>query len=149
MIDYMWSMNYRLQIKYIKYSLKGEINIRKADNFKFTKTEAKFADLIWANEPLESPELVKIAEREMRWKKSTMYTVLKKLCEKGIFKNENALVTALIKKDEFYANQSRYYVEETFGGSLPKFIAAFIGGKKLNAKQADELQRLIDEHKEV
>ena len=104
--------------------------------------------MIWENEPVESPELVKIAGREMRWKKSTTYTVLKKLCEKNIFKNENAIVTALMKKDEFYANQSRQYVEETFGGSLPKFLAAFVGGGKLNVKQAEELKRLIDEYKE-
>ena len=84
----------------------------------------------------------------MNWKKSTTYTVLKKLCDKGIFKNENALVTAVLKKEEFYAEQSRNYVDETFGGSLPKFLAAFVGGNKLNAKQAEELKRLIDEHKE-
>jgi len=119
-----------------------------SDNYKLAKTEAKFADLIWEHEPVESPELVKIAELEMRWKKSTTYTVLKKLCEKNIFKNENAVVTALIKKEEFYANQSRKYVEETFGGSLPKFLTAFVGGGKLNDKQADELKRIIDEYKE-
>jgi predicted transcriptional regulator len=126
-----------------------EVNdLKNEDSFKLAKTESKFADLIWDNEPIESPELVKIAEREMKWKKSTTYTVLKKLCEKGIFKNENALVTAVLKKDEFYANQSRKYVEETFGGSLPKFLAAFVGGGKLNAKQAEELKNLIDEHKD-
>ena len=117
------------------------------NSFKLAETETKFADLIWENEPIESPELVKIAEREMNWKKSTTYTVLKRLCEKGIFKNENTVVTSVFKKDEFYAKQSRDYVEETFGGSLPKFLAAFVGGK-LNAKQAEELKRLIDEHKE-
>jgi len=104
--------------------------------------------LIWTHEPIESPELVKIAEHEMLWKKSTTYTVLKKLCEKKIFKNENAVVASLLTKEEFYANQSRKYVEETFGGSLPKFLAAFIGVGKLNEKQAEELKRLIDEHKE-
>ena len=118
------------------------------NNYKLAKTETKFADLIWEHEPIESPELVKIAECEMRWKKSTTYTVLKKLCDKNIFKNENAVVTALIKKDEFYANQSRQYVEETFGGSLPKFIAAFVSSEKLGNDQAEELKRLIDEYKE-
>ena len=117
-------------------------------NLKLAEAEAKFADLIWENEPLESPELVKIAESEMNWKKSTTYTVLKKLCDKGIFKNENATVTAVLKKDEFYAEQSRNYVEETFGGSLPKFFAAFVGKGRLNANQAEELKRLIDEHKD-
>lgn len=116
-------------------------------NFKLAKSETKFADLIWENEPIESPELVQIAEREMSWKKSTTYTVLKRLCEKGIFKNENTVVTSIMKKDEFYAKQSREYVEEMFGGSLPKFLAAFVGGK-MNAKQAEELKRLIDGYKE-
>jgi len=118
------------------------------NNLKLAEAEAKFADLIWESAPIESPELVKIAERKMQWKKSTTYTVLKKLCEKGIFKNENALVTVLITKAEFYAKQSRNYVEETFEGSLPKFFAAFVSNEKLNSKQAEELKRLIDEHKE-
>jgi len=92
---------------------------------------------------------VKLCEKEMNWKKSTTYTVLKKLCEKNIFKNENAVVESVIKKDEYYANQSRRFVEDTFGGSLPKFLTAFIGGKKLSRQQAEELKKLIDEHKEV
>ena len=117
-------------------------------NLKLAEMETQFADLIWEREPIESPELVKLTERELKWKKSTTYTVLKRLCEKGIFKNENAVVTALIKKDEFYAEQSHNYVEETFEGSLPKFFAAFIRKGKLNAKQAEELKRLIDEHKD-
>ena len=117
-------------------------------NYKLAEMEAKFADLIWSREPIESPELVKISEIEMNWKKSTTYTILKRLCDRGIFQNENAIVTALIKKDEFYAKQSKDYVEKTFDGSLPKFFAAFVGNGKLNAAQAEELKRLIDEHKE-
>lgn len=118
------------------------------NTYRLAEMEAKFADLIWQNEPIMSPELVIIAERELSWKRTTTYTVLKKLCERGIFKNENALVSASITKDEFYAGQCRKYVEETFGGSLPKFITAFIGGKKLDEKQAEELKRLIDEYRE-
>jgi len=87
--------------------------------------------------------------KEMNWKKSTTYTVLKKLCEKGIFKNENSVVSSLIKKDEYYAKQSISFVEDTFGGSLPKFLTAFIGNKKLSKSQAEELKKLIDEHKEA
>lgn len=116
--------------------------------YKLAQSEARFADLIWKNEPISSGELVKLCEKEMDWKKSTTYTVLKKLCEKGIFQNENAVVSALIKKDEFYAKQSRWFVEDTFGGSLPKFLTAFMGGKKLSDHQVEELKRLIDEHKE-
>ncbi len=91
----------------------------------------------------------KFKTKEVNWKKSTTYTVLKKLCEKGIFKNENALVSSLITKDEYYSKQSLRFVEDTFEGSLPKFITAFIREKKLSNKQAEELKRLIDEHREA
>jgi predicted transcriptional regulator len=117
-------------------------------DFKLAPGEAKFADLIWAHAPIASPELVKLSEREMNWKKSTTYTVLKKLCGRGIFKNENALITALLTRDEFYANRSVKYVDDTYGGSLPKFITSFVSGRKLTDKQADEIQRLIDEYRE-
>ncbi|WP_326909902.1 BlaI/MecI/CopY family transcriptional regulator [Sedimentibacter sp. MB31-C6] len=117
--------------------------------YKLTESEEKFADIIWQNEPIGSGDLVKICEKEMNWKKSTTYTVLKKLCEKGIFQNENAVVTSISTKEEYYANQSIRFVEDTFGGSLPKFLTAFIGGKKLSNHQAEELKKLIDDHKEV
>ncbi|PYG90394.1 putative transcriptional regulator [Ruminiclostridium sufflavum DSM 19573] len=118
------------------------------NDYTLAKGEAKFADLIWRQEPVGSGELVKLCEREMGWKKSTTYTVLKKLCKRGIFQNENTVVSALIKKDEFYARKSRYFVEDTFGGSLPKFLTAFIGSKSLTNLQAEELKKLIDEYKE-
>jgi predicted transcriptional regulator len=89
-----------------------------------------------------------MAEKEMKWKRSTTYTVLKKLCDRGIFKNEYALVTALMTRDEFYAGQSVKYVDDTYGGSLPKFITSFVNGRKLTDQQADEIQRLIDEYRE-
>ncbi len=117
--------------------------------FKLAESEEKFAELIWQYEPIGSGDLVKLCEKEMNWKKSTTYTVLKKLCEKGIFQNENAVVSSLIKRDEYYAKQSIRFVEDTFGGSLPKFLTAFISCKKLSKHQAEELKKLIDEHKEV
>ncbi|WP_265446698.1 BlaI/MecI/CopY family transcriptional regulator [Acetivibrio straminisolvens] len=117
--------------------------------YKLAESEKKFAELIWQNEPIGSGELVKLCEKEMNWKKSTTYTVLKKLCEKGIFQNKDAMVTSLITKDEYYAKQSVLFVEDTFGGSLPKFLTAFISGKKISKQQAEELKRLIDEHKEA
>ena len=117
--------------------------------YKLTETEEKFAELIWQSEPIGSGDLVKLCEKEMNWKKSTTYTVLKKLCEKGIFQNENAVVSSLISKDEYYAKQSIRFVEDTFGGSLPKFLTAFIGGGKLSKHQAGELKKLIDEHEEL
>jgi predicted transcriptional regulator len=117
--------------------------------YKLAESEERFAELIWQNEPIGSGDLVKLSEKEMNWKKSTTYTVLKKLCEKGIFKNENAVVTSLISRDEYYARQSIWFVEDTFGGSLPRFLTAFISGKRLSRQQAEELKRLIDEHKEA
>ncbi|ANY70120.1 BlaI/MecI/CopY family transcriptional regulator [Paenibacillus sp. BIHB 4019] len=117
-------------------------------SYKLTESEIKFTDLIWKNEPITSGDLVKRCQEEMNWKKSTTYTVLKKLCEKGLLQNENSVVSALITRDEYYANQSLRFVEDTYGGSLPKFLTAFMGGKKLNNRQAEELKKLIDEHKE-
>ena len=89
------------------------------------------------------------AERELGWKRTTTYTILKRLCGKGVFRNDNATVSAVLTRDEFFAGQSRRYVEDTFGGSLPKFITSFIGGGKLPLEQAGELRRLIDEYAEV
>ena len=109
--------------------------------------ETKFANLIWDNAPINSTELVKLAADVMSWKKSTTYTMLRRLCKRGIFRNENAMVSVILTSDEFYGGQSRKYVEDTFGGSLPRFLASFIGGKGLSDKQADELVLLINGHK--
>ena len=107
--------------------------------------ESRFADMIWENEPVPSPELVKLAERELNWKKSTTYTVLKRLCERGIFQNQGGVVTSLISRQDFYAVQSEKFVEETFSGSLPAFLAAFTTRKKLSEEEITELQALIDQ----
>ena len=109
--------------------------------------QERFADLVWANELVASGELVKICEKELEWKKSTTYTVLRKLCEKGLFQNEDGIVTSLISKEEFYSAKSKQIVEDSYSGSLPAFVAAFISNKKLTAKEADEIQKMIDEFK--
>lgn len=106
--------------------------------------EAKFADIIWVNEPISSGELAKIANQEFEWKKTTSFTVLKRLCERGIFQNQNGTVTSLISKEEYYARHSEQYVEETFGGSLPAFLTAFGTRKKLSEQEVEELQRIIN-----
>lgn len=111
--------------------------------------ESRFADIIWVNEPLSSSELVKRSSELLQWKKSTAFTVLKRLCNKGIFQNRNGTVTSLISRDEFYSAQSEQFVEETFNGSLPAFLAAFTSRKKLSDKEVEEIKKLIDEHKEV
>ncbi len=114
--------------------------------YTLTNSEEKFAQLLWENEPIASGELVKLVQKELGWKKSTTYTVLKKLCNKGIFKNKETIVSSIINKDEYYANQSIRFVEDTFGGSLPKFLTAFIQTKKLSTQQAEELKKLIDDY---
>ena len=100
------------------------------DERKLGVVEARFADLIWENEPLSSGALVRLCEEELGWKKSTTYTVLKKLCQRGIFRNEGGTVTSLISREDFFSAQSRRFVEESFDGSLPAFIAAFAAGKR-------------------
>lgn len=117
-----------------------------AKDINLTKAEEKLASLIWREAPIPSPDLVALAARELDWKKSTTYTVLKKLCDKGVFKNENANVTVVLTREEQMARQSRRYIEDAFGGSLPKFIASFFSGRKLTPEQASELKRLIEEH---
>lgn len=106
--------------------------------------EARFADIIWENEPLPSNQLAKRAEQELGWKKSTTYTILKRFCERGMFQNVNGTVSSLVSKEEFYAMQSEKFVNETFGGSLPAFVASFGTRKKLSDSEIDELQKLIE-----
>ena len=115
------------------------------DTYKLGEMEEKFAELIWQREPISSPELVRLCEKEFKWKKSTTYTVLKKLCDRGIFRNEKAVVTSLISREEFFSYKSRKFVEDSFGGSIPRFLAAFMGGKKLTAQEAEEIKKLIDD----
>ena len=99
-------------------------------DYQMGTVESRFADIIWENEPVSSAQLVKKSEEMLNWKKSTTYTVLKRLCEKGIFRNEKGTVTSLISKEQFYSLQSEKFVDETFGGSLPAFLAAFTSRKK-------------------
>ena len=106
--------------------------------------QERFADIVWANEPVNSGDLVKLCEKELKWKKPTTYTVLRKLCEKGLLKNEDGIVTSLIGREEFYAAKSEQIIEDSYAGSLPAFIAAFISNKKLSPKEADEIRQMID-----
>lgn len=110
--------------------------------------ESRFADIIWQNEPVATTELVKLSQQELNWKKTTTYTVLKRLCEKGIFRNDKGTVTSLISKNEFYSVQSEKFVDETFGGSLPAFLAAFTARKSLTREEVDELRRMVADFKE-
>lgn len=113
-------------------------------DMKLGAIETRFAEIIWANAPLTTNQLIKLCAEELEWKRTTTYTVLKKLCEKGIFKTENSTVTTLISKSEFEGMQSEQFVEETFKGSLPAFLTAFNSRKKLSDAEIDEIQKLID-----
>ena len=106
--------------------------------------ETRFAELIWQYAPISSGELVKLCQQALEWKKSTTYTVLKKLCEQGLFQNEGGMVTAIVSREEFYAVESEKFVEETFQGSLPAFLAAFGTRKQLSDSEVDELKKLIE-----
>ncbi len=113
-------------------------------DLKLGVVEAHFADIIWANEPLPSGELVKLCENELGWKKPTTYTVLRKLCERGIFRNEDGLVTSCYSREEFHAMRSEQFVEETYSGSLPAFFAAFTERKEISKQDLDEIRAMID-----
>ena len=110
--------------------------------------EGRFMDLIWDHEPVPSGKLVELCREKLGWKKSTTYTRLRLLAEKGYVKNENSVVTALLSRSEVQAAESSYVVAETFSGSLPGFLVSFLGGKKISAEEAEELKKLIDEHRE-
>ena len=116
------------------------------DEIKLGVVESQFADIIWSNEPISSGKLVELCKERLEWKKSTTYTVLKKLCERGIFQNDGGIVSSIISKDEFYAMQSEKFVVENFGGSLPAFIAAFTQRNNLSKKDIEEIQKMIDSY---
>lgn len=117
-------------------------------NTKLGAIESKFADMIWTNEPISTASLVKLCEKELDWKRTTTYTVLKRLSERGLFQNENGTVTSLVSRSDFYSMKTESFVNETFGGSLPAFLASFTSRKKLNKEEIDEIRKLIDNYGE-
>ena len=118
------------------------------EQYKLGEMEKRFADIIWESEPISSALLAKKSEEMLNWKKSTTYTVLKRLCDKGIFRNDKGTVTSVISRDEFYSLQSENFVKETFGGSLPAFLVAFTKRNSLTREEAEELRRLVREFDE-
>ncbi len=117
-------------------------------DMKLGVVESRFADIIWENEPIASGKLVKLAEQQLQWKKPTTYTVLRKLCERGIFQNINSVVTSRLSRQEFYSLQSEQFVDDAFDGSLPAFLAAFTARKRLSDEDIEELQHMIDAFRE-
>lgn len=118
------------------------------EDLRLGAVEGQFADIIWDNEPISSGELVKLCEKKLEWKKSTTYTMLKRLCERGLFQNKNGVVSSLMTREQFGAAQSEKIIETSFAGSLPAFIAAFASRKKLTAKEVDEIQKMINSFRE-
>ena len=110
--------------------------------------ETHFAEMVWENEPLSSKRLVELCEQTFNWKRTTTYTVLKKLCDKGLFKNEKGLVSKVISKEEFYSLKSEKFVEDSFSGSLPAFLAAFTSRKKLTKNEIEEIKCMINKFEE-
>lgn len=115
--------------------------------YKLGEVEMRFADIIWENEPLSSGQLVNLCKEILDWKKSTTYTILRRVCDRGLFKNEDGIVTSNVSKMEFLSNKSEQFVEETFQGSLPGFIAAFASNRKLTDEEVEELKKLIERSK--
>ena len=116
--------------------------------YKLGEMEQKFADLIWDHEPVASGELTHLCEEAFDWKRTTTYTMLKRLCQRGIFVNEQGTVKALMGRDEFLAAQGEQFLEEHFEGSLPRFVAAFSRRKRLSGKEVAELKKLIETYEE-
>lgn len=117
------------------------------EKYKLGEMEQRFADIIWDKAPIKTRNLIEICAEEFMWKRTTTYTMLKRLNERGIFKNENGRVTVLIKKDDFLAEKGEEFLEESFKGSLPRFLAAFTRRNKLSEKEIEEIQQLIDGYK--
>lgn len=115
---------------------------------KIFESEYKFCEILWDNEPVSSSELVRLCNEKLEWKKSTTYTVIKRLTERGVIKSEETIVTSLVSREEVQMAESAEVVERSFAGSLPGFIAAFARGKKLTKQEIQEIQAIIDAHKE-
>ena len=112
------------------------------------ESDFRFMTVIWDNEPVTSMQLVQLCEERLGWKKSTTFTMLRKMCQKNFAKNENSVVTSIVSREQAQASESELFVEQTFAGSLPQFLVSFLGGKTISEEETEELKRLIDEHRE-
>lgn len=118
------------------------------EQYKLGEMEQKFAELIWEKAPIASGELTKLCEKAFSWKRTTTYTMLKRLCDRHIFTNDKGTVRVLITKEEFQSAQGELFINEHFGGSLPRFLTAFSRRKKLSEREIAELKKLIDDYEE-
>lgn len=117
------------------------------EDYTLGMVEGRFADIIWEHAPISTGELTRLCERELGWKRTTTYTVLKKLSDRGFFENQNGTVVVKLSREEFYAKQSERYVQQSFDGSLPGFLTAFTSRRKLSEKEIEELERIIEENR--
>lgn len=115
---------------------------------KIFESEYRFCEILWENEPVSSSELVCLCNEKLEWKKSTTYTVIKRLSERGVLKSENTIVTSLVSKEEVQISEGKEFLEKTFDGSLPKFIAAFARKKILSEEEINEIRKMIDSYEE-
>ena len=129
---------------FIRINKKRGVNMK---DFELGAIQERFADIVWAHEPIASGDLAKICEKELGWKRPTTYTVLRKLCEKGLLQNKDGIVTSLVPREEFYSAKSEQIIEDSYSGSLPAFVASFISRKTISAEEADEIQKMIDSFK--
>ena len=111
---------------------------------KIFESEYKFACIVWQKEPVSVKELIQLCNEELEWKRTTTYTVLKRLCERGILKNEDGIVTSIYSKEQIQYSESKQFLEKTFEGSLPSFMAAFLKNKKISEKEINELRQMLD-----
>ena len=118
------------------------------ETFNIWDSDYRFMQIIWAHAPVPSGQLVDLSRQQLGWKKSTTYNAIRRLCEKGLIKNERAVVTVLVPQEQVQAEESHAFLERTFNGSLPRFLAAFLNGKAISTEEAREIQRLIDAHQE-
>lgn len=116
------------------------------ESLKLCDSDYRFMTIVWENAPVASGDLVKLCNENLGWKKSTTYTAIKKLSEKGYIKNENAIVSVLIPQELVQRDETNYFVDRIFGGSLPGFLTAFLGGKNISKEEAEEIKRIIDEY---
>lgn len=118
------------------------------EDLRLGMVESRFAQIVWDNAPLSTRQLVELCQKELQWKRTTTYTVLKKLCNRGLFVTEDSMVRIRISKDQFHAIRSEAFVQENFHGSLPAFLAAFTSRKALTAEELREVKKLIDAYEE-
>lgn len=118
------------------------------ERYKLGEMEEKFADLIWETAPVATGELTKLCEDRFRWKRTTTYTMLKRLCDRGLFANEGGTVVVKVSREDFSSARGEQFIQDAFGGSLPNFLAAFSRRRRLGEKEVAQLKKMIEEYEE-